>query len=283
MQRHQIGARIGAVLVAEIGARKRAIGTSRASSRSARLRSEAVSSEKETTFSNRASGPRTLILRRFERRGFSIPNAVFLCRLDKSLDARRGAQLDHAFVEILLDARLCEERCAAPVWPITFKCPKASRTQSIAAAFFTNGLTPSADARIATASKKTEGAPGSDMSAGRCFPQPPLLRLFLERRPRAQRPPSPPRSQASRRSLSAPFVTSTPIFRLSGMAAPLPRATAPGDGSRSIGGRRANCGRLARHADRRLHRLREPLIDHMQMAQACACELLASRPSKIRS
>ena len=60
--------------------------------------------------------------------------------------------------------------CAAAVCPMTLRCPKASRTQSIAALFLRSGLIPSADAKIATASKKTEGAPDSAMSATRCFP-----------------------------------------------------------------------------------------------------------------
>ena len=50
---------------------------------------------------------------------------------------------------------------AAAVNPITLRCPNASRIQSIAALFLMSGLIPSAEAKIATASKNTEGAPES--------------------------------------------------------------------------------------------------------------------------
>src|ERR1700722_16365851 len=60
--------------------------------------------------------------------------------------------------------------CALELWPMTLRCPKASRTQSIAALFLRSGLIPSAEAKIATASKKTEGSPDSAISVAKCFP-----------------------------------------------------------------------------------------------------------------
>src|ERR1700733_7490548 len=47
-------------------------------------------------------------------------------------------------------ASLSERR----LWQMTLRCPKASRTQSSGALFLGSGLTPSAEAKIATASKK---------------------------------------------------------------------------------------------------------------------------------
>ena len=124
-------------------------------------------------------------------------------------------------------ASLSERR----LWQMTLRCPKASRTQSIAALFLRSGLTPSAEAKIATASKKTEGAPDSAISVAKCFPD------LRRTPPKTIASSAPSRSSASRkacrRSPSAPSVTSAPIFRPFSIGLALPTRVSAGE--RSIG------------------------------------------------
>ena len=152
---------------------------------------------------------------------------------------------------------------------MTLRCPKASRTQSIAALFLRSGLTPSADAKIATASKKTEGAPDSAMSAGRCFPDfsrtPPIFGATMASS-------APSFSSASRNASSLIAVGAVGDERAD--LPPLERRLRLAD-ERERGRRikidRRLVGRdfrpFAFHADRGLDRLRQCFLNQREMAK----------------
>jgi hypothetical protein len=157
-----------------------------------------------------------------------LPYTLLLCRVDVSPDGGPGAELDHALVEILGSAGLDEERPRRGRVANDVETPMASRTQSIGALFLRSALTPSADAKIATTSKNTEGPPDSAISAAKAFPDfsrtPPILGATMASS-------APSFSNASRKasssSPSAPSVTSAPIFRPLSVGFALPTIEAP--------------------------------------------------------
>jgi hypothetical protein len=91
---------------------------------------------------------------------FAIPNTVLHGGGNKIVEASLTVQVHYAFIDIKGDRSYLKKRCHVFIVAddLDMRCPKASRSQSIAAASSTSIPAPSADESRATASKNIEGA-----------------------------------------------------------------------------------------------------------------------------
>ncbi len=210
----------------------------------------------------------------FREASLASPHALLLRRLDVLADAQPGVEVDHALIEIIGKARLYEQRLRGRRMANNFEMPEGVSTQSIAALFLRSGLIPSAEANIATASKKTEGAPDSAISAARSFPDfrrtPPIFGATIASS-------APSASSASRKAFRA-IAVGTIRYQRSNLSTLQHRLGLTDEGKR---GRRIKVdrrlvrrdfGSLSFHADRGFDRLRQRLVNQSEMTEHAASD-----------